>query len=46
MPLAVCKHCEPRQESKTKQTLIDNFDRALTHPDAADIEKLNDVLKD
>lgn len=35
---------DPEQEAKARQ-LLENFDKALTHPDAGDIENLKQAIK-
>ena len=40
MPAGVRRRYEAMEESGKRQMLLDNFDRALSHPDQADLEGL------
>ena len=48
MPMTVRKRyeamLEQSPEDKRMKAMIDNFDRALSHPDSADLEKLRSML--
>ena len=45
MPCAVRKRFEAMEESPKKQVMLDNFDRALKHPNREDIEQLQKALQ-
>ena len=48
MPMTVRKRyeamLEQSPEDEKMKAMIDNFDRALSHPDSADLEKLRSML--
>lgn len=44
MPMAVRERYEAMEESPRRQMMLENFDRALPHPDAADLEQLKAAL--
>lgn len=44
MPMGVRRRYEAMEESPNRQVMLDNFDRALSHPDQQDLEALkNDI---
>lgn len=45
MPQGVRRRYEAMEESPRRQMLLDNFDRALSHPDEADLQYLKDALQ-
>lgn len=45
MPQGVRRRYEAMEESPRRQMLLDNFDRALSHPDEADLQHLKDALQ-
>ena len=44
MPLAVRRRYEAMEDSPRRQMMLDNFDRALGHPDQQDLDGLTAVL--
>ena len=46
MPTTVRARYEQMENSPRRQTMIENFDAALSHPDAADLDHLRDALRD
>lgn len=45
MPQGVRRRYEAMEDSPRRQMMLDNFDRALSHPDAADLERLRQTLQ-
>lgn len=46
MPMAVRARYEQMEDSPRRQMMIENFDAALSHPDAADLSHLRDAVLD
>lgn len=46
MPIAVRARYEQMEDSPRRQMMIENFDAALSHPDAADLSHLRDAVLD
>lgn len=44
MPMAVRARYEQMEDSPRRQMMIENFDAALSHPDAADLSHLRDAV--
>lgn len=44
MPRAVRTRYEGMEESPRRTAMLDNFDRALGHPDAGDLEQLRQAV--
>ena len=44
MPAAVRARYETMEDSPRRQMMLDNFDAALSHPDAADLSQLRDAV--
>ena len=44
MPAAVRARYETMEDSPRRQMILDNFDAALSHPDAADLSQLRDAV--
>ena len=40
MPEGVRRRYEAMPDSPARQSMLENFDRALSHPDASDLESL------
>lgn len=45
MPAAVRARYEKMEDSPRRQAMLDNFDAALSHPDAADLSHLQDAVR-
>lgn len=45
MPMAVRARYEQMEDSPRRQMMIENFDAALSHPDAADLSHLLDAVR-
>lgn len=45
MPEAVRKRYEAMPDSPARQAMLENFDKALAHPDEADLEALREAVK-
>ncbi len=45
MPTAVRTRYEAMEDSPRRQAMLDNFDAALSHPDAADLSHLLDAVR-
>lgn len=45
MPQAVRTHYEGMEDSPRRTAMLENFDRALGHPDAGDLEQLRRVVE-
>ena len=45
MPPAVRRRYEGMEEGPQRQKMLENFDRALSHPDQADLDHLTDAVK-
>ena len=45
MPPAVRRRYEAMEDTPQRQTMLDNFDRALSHPDQADLDRLQDAVR-
>ena len=45
MPAAVRQRYEGMADSPNRTAMLDNFDRALHHPDAADLERLQQIVQ-
>ena len=44
MPMGVRRRYEAMEESPNRQVMLDNFDRALSHPDQQDLEALKNAI--
>lgn len=44
MPMAVRARYEAMEDSPRRQAMLDNFDAALSHPDAADLDHLREMV--
>lgn len=45
MPAAVRARYEAMEDSPRRQTMLDNFDAALSHPDEDDLKQLRDAVR-
>lgn len=45
MPVSVRKRYESMEESASRQAMLDNFDRALSHPDEQDLSALVEAAR-
>lgn len=45
MPMAVRARYEQMEDSPRRQMMLDNFDAALSHPDEADLSRLQDAVQ-
>ena len=44
MPQAVRQRYEAMEESPRRQAMLENFDRALSHPDTEDLRRLREIV--